>query len=138
MNKKKIFIIGFLLFFTFLFVQTNTTSAANYKLLESVPGIGQKGTSVSFPQYMRGIYIFATGAVVISALLMITIGAFSYITSAGNQARAGMAKKIITDALLGLVVVFVAYLVFYVINEALVGTAPDLGKLYTSSSQQTP
>ena len=43
-----------------------------------------------------------------------------YITSAGNTSAAGTAKKVITDALLGLVAAFLAYLLLYVINPDLV------------------
>ena len=110
----------------FVFATTHTASAS-YKTLESVPGIGQ---DAGFTGYVTGIYNFAIGFVLIAALLMITIGGFYYITSAGNQAQAGSAKKIITDALLGLVVVFLIYLILNTINPDLMNSAsPNLGAL---------
>jgi hypothetical protein len=56
---------------------------------------------------------------------MLTIGGFSYMTSAGNQAQVGTSKKLITDAILGLIVVFVSWLVLYTINPDLLGAEPS-------------
>jgi len=109
-----------------VFIFTTQTVFAEYKQLETIPGVN--GTD--FPSYVTGIYNFAIAVVLISALLMITIGGFYYITSAGNQAQAGTAKKIITDALLGLVVVFLIYLILNTINPDLMNSAsPNLGEL---------
>lgn len=105
---------------------------AQYTLLEGIPGI-DKDTPADFPTYIQGIYNFAVGFVIVSALLMITIGGFYYISSAGNQSQAGTAKKIITDALLGLVVVFITWLVLNTINPDLVGSNPNMSSLQDSS-----
>ncbi len=111
----------------FVFTITTQTVFATYKTLEKVPGIAQ---NAGFTGYVTGIYNFAIGFVLIAALMMITIGGFYYITSAGNQAQAGTAKKIITDALLGLVVVFLIYLILNTINPDLMNSAsPNLGAL---------
>lgn len=82
--------------------------------------------SGNFVDYMQSIYKFALWTVGIAALLMLMIGGFMYMTSAGNQANAGTAKKIITDALLGLVVVLFAWVILYLIN-------PDLTKINLGS-----
>jgi len=100
-----------------MFITTNIVSA-QYKTLETVPNIAADS---DFPAYVTGFYNFAIAFVLIAALLMITIGGFYYITSAGNQAQASTAKRIITDALLGLIIVFVTYLILHTINPDLVG-----------------
>lgn len=72
------------------------------------------------------IYKFLIWTVGIAALLMLTIGGFMYMTSAGNQAAAGTAKKIIRDALLGLVIVLFTWVLLNLIN-------PDLVKINLES-----
>jgi hypothetical protein len=59
----------------------------------------------------------------ICALFMITVGGYMYITSAGNNATMGKAKSIITDAIIGLVLALLAYLIFYTINPNLTSPA---------------
>ena len=135
--RKKIIATSALLFFVFSICMWQTSFvAAEYKLLESVPW-GKKDTVVDFPTYVEGLYNFAVAFVAIAALLMITIGGFYYIISAGNQSQAGTAKTIIKDALLGLVVVFVTWLILKTINPDLLNIAPDVSKIQGKTTQQT-
>jgi len=120
MNKKRFTIILAITFIIFNVFTHQSVALAEYKTLEAMPGVGAKGSSPSMSDYINGIYNFAVAAVVFSALLMITIGGFMYMVSAGNQAQAGTAKRIIIDALLGLVVVFTIYLILHTINPDLV------------------
>lgn len=102
---------------------TNSTIAAgsfSYTPMEKIPGGEQAGSD--FPSYVNSIYKFGIWAIGICAMLMIMIGGFMYITSAGNNASMGKAKGIITDAIIGLVMALMAYLILYEIN-------PDLVKL---------
>jgi hypothetical protein len=112
-------------------------SAEDYKLMESMPGVGKAGDSATFPQYITGVYSFAMAFAAISALLMVTIGGFYYIVSAGNQAQAGTAKTIIKDALLGLVVVFVTWLILNQINPDLIKATPDLSTIQSAAKSTT-
>ncbi len=98
-----------------------------YKLLETVPLVGSAEQVVKFPEYISGVYKFAFAAIVISALLMLTVGGFYYLSSAGNQSTAGTAKKIIVDAILGLIVAFVSWVVLNTIDPEILS-----GKLDTS------
>jgi hypothetical protein len=53
---------------------------------------------------------------------MIAFGAFSYlVTAVGNPSKMQTAKEYITNALFGLALAFLAYLILYVINPDLVG-----------------
>lgn len=133
---KKYIITG--IFFGAIFlISANLVSAEDYKLLESMPGVGKAGEATTFPQYITGAYSFAMAFAAISALLMVTIGGFYYIVSAGNQAQAGTAKTIIKDALLGLVVVFVTWLILYQINPDLIKATPDLSKIQSAAKSTT-
>lgn len=109
----------------------------SYTLLESIPGGPAKGTQADFSSYIQGVFNFLVGFVIFAALLMIVIGGFYYITSAGNQAQAGTAKKIITDALLGLIVVFLTYLILFTINADLVGTSPNMDDVQKTATQNS-
>lgn len=91
--------------------------AQSYIPMEKLPG--SPGAS-TFKDYILAIYNFAIWAVGIAALLMISIGGFMYFTAAGNTSKTTKAKEIISDALIGVVVTMVAWLILYVINPDLV------------------
>jgi succinate dehydrogenase/fumarate reductase cytochrome b subunit len=57
--------------------------------------------------------LVATGA---AAVLMLIIGGFRYITSAGNEKQADAAKETLTNAIMGLVFVLLAYVIASTIN----------------------
>lgn len=93
----------------------------DYKALETIPLVTTAGESVKpFNEYIGNLYTFLISAVGICALFMITVGGYMYITSAGNAAVLNQAKAIITDAIIGLLLALLSYLIFYTINPALV------------------
>jgi len=57
-----------------------------------------------------------------------------YLTSAGNTSKMDVAKKVVTDAVIGLVIVLTAYLVLYVINPDLVKVTLSLKALKSGMS----
>lgn len=122
MLKNKNFFIAFFLFVFFggiLFLTSQTNAQGfNYQLLEKIPGKEDVGSDLS--KYITAIYDTALVIVVLSAVLMASIGGFMYMTSAGNTAAMGTAKGVIFDAVIGLAIALVAYLLLYVINPDLV------------------
>lgn len=127
----------------------------NYTLLETIPGIDSK--NLSFTSYLSAIYKLAIWIVGLCALFMFLVGAFMYMLSAANTSKAGTAKGIMTDALIGLVLALASYLILYVINPDLInlrlpsvsmpttsapsrgGTAPSAaisGNVYTQSEAE--
>ncbi len=72
-------------------------------------------------QILTIAYMLAGG----TAIVMIIIGAFRYITAAGNAKDSQEAKDIIQSAVTGLVVVFVAYLIADVLGGSAL-TTPKL------------
>lgn len=96
-------------------VSSSTVSSAI--VMEEIPGQGKPG---NFYDYISAIYKFGIGAVGVCAMLMIIIGGYMYITSAGNNASMEKAKGVITDAVVGLLIAFSSYLILYVINPDLV------------------
>ena len=126
MHKNKQFIVTlFLLVFsvgTFFFVtETNAATGLQYTLLEKIPGA--PAVTSDLPGYIEALYRVALIAVVLSAVVMLSIGGFMYLTSAGNTSALGTAKDVIFDAIVGLVIALVAYLILNVINPDLVNVS---------------
>ncbi len=97
---------------------SNNTSTS-YELHEKIPG--QEGVD-TLQKYLEGLYKFGISIAAILAVVMVGVGAFIYIvSSAGNVGKMLSAKDIITNALIGLVMVFVAWLILFIINPDLVG-----------------
>jgi Type IV secretion system pilin len=122
-KNKKNFIVFFLLIFAgglFLSVpQVSVAAGFQYQLLEKIPGMeGVSGSDL--PKYIEAIYKLALIIVVLSAVLMLSIGGFMYLTSAGNTAALTTAKGVIFDAVIGLVIALAAWLLLNVINPDLV------------------
>lgn len=59
------------------------------------------------------------GATFAFAVIMLIVGGFRYITSAGNEGQAEAAKEQITQAIIGLVIVLLAYVIASTINLVL-------------------
>ena len=109
----------FWLFFAFLMLPVASQAATfSYSPLEKIPG-SDTVVITDFYTYVQAIYKFGIWAVGIAALLMITIGAYMYITSAGNNTSMEKAKSVISDAIIGLILALLAYLLLYVINPDL-------------------
>lgn len=88
-----------------------------YTPMEEIPGFGRPN---SYTAYIMAIYKFGLWTVGISAVFMISIGAFMYITSAGNTSSTKKAKEIIFDAIAGVILALTSYILLYTINPALV------------------
>jgi hypothetical protein len=109
---------------------TTTGGAFDYIPMEKIPGFSVSG---NFPEYILGVYKFGIWSVGIAALLMIMIGGFMYITSAGNNASMEKAKGIIFDSVIGILLALTAYLLLYVINPELVKIKTISGTLNLGS-----
>lgn len=121
MYKNKNFLA--LLFLTFLsvgifsFVSQTSAAGLDYTLLEKIPGFTGSGSDLS--AYVLALYNLALVIVVLSAVFMVSIGGFMYLTSAGNTSAMHTAKEVIFDALIGLVIALTAWLLLNVINPDL-------------------
>ena len=130
--KKNILAFFILALFTLLAGQV---VLAAYVPLENIPGSTPEQIS-TFPGYVNAVYKFALWAVGISALLMISIGGFMYFTAAGNTSKMESGKKIIADALYGLIAVLFAWVLLYTINPNL--TDINLNSVRSIKSTTTP
>jgi len=121
MYQKKYFflLLFFFLSFGIFFSPHSATSAGlQYTLLEKIPGFASTNGS-DLPAYIIAIYKLGLAVVTLSAVLMISIGGFLYLTSAGNTSSMGTAKGIIFDAVIGLVIALSSWVLLNVINPDL-------------------
>lgn len=119
-NKKIIAVISILLILLPM-VSIAASFTFNYEPMEKIPGFGRP---TDFPSYIMAIYKFGLWAVGICALLMISIGGYMYLTSAGNTSQTGKAKEIIIDSIVGIVLAFTSWILLYTINPDLVVLSP--------------
>ena len=112
-KKNKIAII-FLMLFNLV---PASVLAVSYTPMEAIPGFGKP---TDLPGYIGAVYRFGLWTIGIAALLMIVIGGYMYLTSAGNTSQIGKAKDFIRDAIIGIALAMVSYLLLYTINPELV------------------
>ncbi len=92
---------------------------AQYTNNENIPGQAPTSDLVT---YLDNLYNFSIAIAAILAVFMIAVGAFLYIfTSAGNASKIMDAKEMIKNAIIGLVIVLIAFLILFIINPDLVG-----------------
>lgn len=96
------------------FVSFNFVGAQNWVPMVQIPGIPAGGVNLSL--YLVGLYDFLLSVVGIVAVLMLILGGMRYITAAGNQAAASDAKDIITNAIAGLLLAILSWVIVSEIN----------------------
>lgn len=76
----------------------------------------------NFGDLISSIYIFALGLVGISAFIIFVYSAFKYMTAGENETKVKDARKKMGDAVLGLILAFLSWLILKTINPDLVTT----------------
>lgn len=116
--------------------QTNTANTANAPAslqlevpipaspLEQAVGNAANGSISDVSQYIGRLYNFLIGIIGMVAAVMMIMGGFQYLTSAGDSGKIGAAKKRIGDALIGVVLALGAYVILNTINPALLKFEP--------------
>lgn len=82
-------------------------------------GTGLPGQDRASEIIMRIIQILLAIAGLVAVIFLI-IGGFRYITAGGNEETAEAAKKTITNAIIGIVVIILAFVIVRVISNALI------------------
>lgn len=111
---KKLFILGVVVF---LITAPLLTSAANPCAIDPVTG---KASPSQLPICVNQIYVWSLGVAALLAVLMTVLGGYYYMTSAGNAEQADKGKEYIWGAVIGLTLLFGAYLLLRTINPDLV------------------
>jgi hypothetical protein len=115
------FTIVFLLLLIFI-PQITLAQGANPCTMEAVRGASDRGSTL--PACISQIYRWSLGIGSLLALLMVIFGGYSYMTSAGNAERASKGTEMIWGAIIGLALLFGAYLILNTINPDLVDFRP--------------
>jgi len=132
--KSYIFVfclITLTLFPLLTFAQTNN-SVQNYQPLAPLPG-NQANQSVDIVSYVKSMYMFIIGFSVVLAIIMIVVGGITMMSS-DSVFKHEQGKKIIQNAIIGLILAVGSWLILYTINPNFV----DLSKVIKPSSSQTP
>jgi cytochrome bd-type quinol oxidase subunit 2 len=83
--------------------------------IANLPGSSGNTATGVVTQYLN-LFLAIVGIVTVAFLIY---GGFRYITSAGNEETAEQAKKIITNSIIGLIVIILSYIIVTVIVNAL-------------------
>lgn len=118
MKTKNIIKFLRLVFLSVIALSAQGFALASYTQREAIPGAPRRN---NFIEYLGDLYGFGIAIAAILAIFMIALGSFIYIvSSAGNSAKMGNAKDMIFNALYGLIIVLIAYLILFVVNPDLV------------------
>ena len=99
---------------------------AGYKTEVTIPYGPKANEEATLSSYVSGIYSFALGIVIITALAVLVAAGFMYMLS-GTITTQEKAKEYIWGAIGGLILALAAYLILYTINPDLLKiTPPDL------------
>ncbi len=82
-------------------------------------GIPQTGGEEAIPNLIGNIIMGALGSVGIIFLILMIIGGVMWMTASGNEERVTKAKSLITNAVIGMIIVFSAYAITYFVTETL-------------------
>jgi hypothetical protein len=105
----------------FLFV-LSAHSASAYALLEPISGVTSVDTRASgaVGSYLSNIYVLGIGLAGVLAVLMIVVGGIQYIGSGMSPSGKSDAKDRITNAVLGLLLALLSWLILNTIDPNLV------------------
>ncbi|MEJ0021718.1 MAG: pilin [Candidatus Doudnabacteria bacterium] len=90
---------------------------AQYTIPNSTGGLPNNSNFTSIILQVINVALAVAGLI---AVLFLIIGGFRYITSAGNEETAEQARKIITNAIIGIVVIILSFVIVRVISNALI------------------
>lgn len=134
-NYKKALVISFLIAFSTSF--WFNFSFAERKLEVQIPGLTTT-TLPALPDYIAAIFRFSLMIIGIAVFGALIYGGFRYLTSAGSPSAMSDARDQIFSAILGLIILFSAWLILNTINPELVilgepggviGSVPESEKL---------
>ena len=113
MSIKKTAIIT--VFMSAIFISANLMVAQAYEPLVRLPGLPAEGP-LSLSQYIVGLYNFLLSIVGIVAVMMLIIGGMKYIAAAGNASVIADAKDTISNAIFGLLLALLSWVIVSTIN----------------------
>ena len=119
-HNTQLITLMIILFFVSCFMFHVSSTVAQVKLETGLPGHSTVPTETALPSYINYLFVFGLGLITILALTWMIIGGITYILAAGNAAKVEDAKDMIFQALLGVGLLLVSYLLLRTINPDLV------------------
>ncbi|MBX4191509.1 MAG: hypothetical protein KW804_01775 [Candidatus Doudnabacteria bacterium] len=116
---KKIVLFSLILVLGFFPVLVAAQSQANPCTTSTVQN-NPTQRAQALPKCVNQIYVWSLAIGALLALLMCIVGGYYYMTSGGNAEQASKGKEYITGSLIGLLILFTAYLLLRQINPDLV------------------
>lgn len=90
-------------------------------------GGGLNVTTKTLSQWIKDIFSWASIVAGLVFVVLFLVGGIQYLTAAGNDEASGKAKKLLVDAVVGLLIVLIAYAVGnWVIQLVGLGTVDNL------------
>jgi amino acid transporter len=91
------------------------------------PSTGIRCTETSIPQIFRTIINWALGIAFGVAVIFLIIGGFRYITAGGNEESVEKGKSSVINALIGIVIIVLSYVIVNVVANLVTGNNSSLG-----------
>lgn len=98
-------------------VNIDSMKFANTVLAADIDNVGGVATIQGFEGLFENVIDAVLGLAGIVLFIMLIVGGFKYITSAGDPKAAAAARATLTHALLGIVLVASAYVIILLIQE---------------------
>jgi hypothetical protein len=120
---------------TIVFAADPATAAAptvptdTFVPLNPIPGIIEAGNAPSLPVFFNGLYKICIGAAATIAVLQLMRAGFLFMVNKGSVSHNEQAKSIITNSVLGLVLVLSPAIVFGIINPKILNLSLDVTAL---------
>ena len=133
-NKFWIFGLSFLILVSGFYI-SSAADGVPYSLLQPLPGVGQQVST--FSEYIKNIIPFILSLAAVLAVVMIVIGGIQYAISEAIDSKAD-ARDRITQAIFGLLLALLSYLILWTINPQLVNLQLDIKSLNQNTTTTQP
>lgn len=110
-----------------VFAPTDSVSAQLNRNFQCDPSTGLRCTETSVPQIFRTIINWALGIAFGVAVIFLIIGGFRYITAGGNEESVEKGKSSVINALIGIVIIVLSYVIVNVVANLVTGNNSALG-----------
>jgi hypothetical protein len=112
----------------------NPTGNYTFVPLTNLPGLPTVANSASLPSFLNNLYKICIGLAAVLAVLQIMRAGFMFMTNKGSVSGNEAAKSLITQSILGLVLVLSPVIVFGIIDPSILKLNLDASSLQTSTS----
>lgn len=104
----------------FQVVRAQSTILGNTGFERICPRFDAQGQPFGIAPCVQRIYLFSLGFGSVIALFLIVLAGYRYMTAQGSAEQVQSAKDSFSSAFIGLIIIFVAFILLYVINPDLV------------------